>query len=53
MPQSLTLKRTVKANLTRAVSNKNKTRPIGCCRRFKYWISILLTRVCIIKYMYI
>ncbi|XP_075228323.1 transmembrane channel-like protein 5 isoform X2 [Lycorma delicatula] len=45
MVQSLTVKRTVKAKLTRAVSNKNKTRPIGCCRRFKYWISISLIRL--------
>lgn len=48
MPQCLTLKRSVKAKLSKSVSKKSKRRPLGFFKRCKYQISMTFTKVCIL-----
>lgn len=45
MPQSLAVKRTVKAKLTTTISRKSKRTPISLSKRLKYRFSIFLTRL--------
>lgn len=45
MPQSLTLKRAVKAKLEISVEQKLKNRTIGFCKKMKYQLSITASKV--------
>ncbi|KDR19382.1 Transmembrane channel-like protein 5 [Zootermopsis nevadensis] len=44
MPESLTLKRTVKKKLVKSVSQKSKRTPLSIWKRLKYRLSVLLSK---------
>lgn len=45
LPQCLTMKRSIKARVTKSVSKKSKHRPIGFWKRFKYQTSMVFNKV--------
>jgi len=52
MPESLTMKRTIKQNLVKSVSRKSKRTPLSIWKMLKYRLSISLTKVSYMQLMH-